>query len=203
MYRWRRMTVEQRREALEDRQRHSHPWHGPPRYVSGRGLYLLTAACYEHQPIIGANPKRMADFESALLETIHPRVRATFAWTILPNHYHYHLVFDALDIQALLQAIGQFHGRTSFQWNGEDNARGRKVWHRAAETAMKSEGHFWATLNYVLNNAVRHGYVDRWQDWPYSNAVRYLEEVGRDFAERSWRMYPALDYGEGWDPPDL
>lgn len=42
----------------------------------------------------------MADFESALLETIHPRVRATFAWTILPNHYH--LVFDALDIQALL-----------------------------------------------------------------------------------------------------
>ena len=24
---------------------------------------------------------------------------------------------------------------------------------------MKSERHFWATLNYVLHNAVRHGYV--------------------------------------------
>ena len=61
-----------------------------------------------------------------------------------------------------------------------DEQRGRQVWHRAAETEMKSDRHFWASLNYVLHNAVRHGYVEHWQDWPHSNADRYLSEVGPD-----------------------
>jgi putative transposase len=54
-----------------------------------------------------------------------------------------------------------------------------------------------------LHNAVRHGYVERWQDWPYSNATHYLAEVGREEAERRWREYPVLDYGNDWDPPEL
>lgn len=66
-----------------------------------------------------------------------------------------------------------------------------------------SQRHFWATMNYVLHNAVHHGHIERWQDWPYSNASRYLEEVGREEAERRWREYPVLDYGKDWDPLDL
>ena len=88
------------------------------------------------------------------------------------------------------------------RWNGEEDCRGRQVWHRAVETAIKSEGHFWARINYVLHNAVRHGYAQRWQDWPYSNAAPYLAEVG-ERAERRWRKYPLLDYGKDWDPPEL
>jgi putative transposase len=68
---------------------------------------------------------------------------------------------------------------------------------------MKSERHFYATLNYVLHNAVRHGYVERWQDWPYSNAGQYLANVDHEEAERRWREYPILDYGNDWDPPGM
>lgn len=57
--------------------------------------------------------------------------------------------------------------------------------------------------NYVLHNAVRHGYVQRWQDWPYSNAEQYLEQVGRETAIRRWRAYPLYDYGNEWDPLDF
>jgi putative transposase len=201
MYCWRQMTPEQRKAVLADRQRHHLPWHGPPHYVSDSGLYLLTAACYEHRPLIGFSPQRMAEFEAELLDTTQPYAQAIFAWIVLPNHYH--LLVHAPDIKALLQALGQLHGRTSFRWNGDEARRGRQVWHRAAETAMKSERHFWATLNYVLHNAVHHGYVERWQDWPYSNAAHYLAEVSREEAERRWREYPILDYGKDWDPPEL
>jgi putative transposase len=54
-----------------------------------------------------------------------------------------------------------------------------------------------------LHNAVRHGYVERWQDWPYSNAVQYLADIGTEEAKRRWREYPLLDYGNHWDPPEL
>jgi putative transposase len=64
---------------------------------------------------------------------------------------------------------------------------------------MKSERHFWATLNYVHHNPVKHRYVKRWVDWPWSSAARYLEEVGREEAERIWSEYPVLDYGKQWD----
>jgi putative transposase len=143
----------------------------------------------------------MADFEAALLETLGTWAQAIFAWAVLPNHYH--ALIHAADIKGLLKAIGQLHGRTSYLWNGEDSARKRQVWHRAAETAMKSERHFWATVNYVLHNAVHHGYVERWQDWPYSSAAQYLSEVGREVAECRWREFPLVGYGTGWDPPDF
>ncbi|HVS40099.1 MAG TPA: hypothetical protein VMS17_31360, partial [Gemmataceae bacterium] len=180
MYHWRRMTPEQRKEALEQRQRHRLPWHGPPHYESDSGLYLISAACFEHKPVIGLGPTRMAKFEAELLQSTQAQTREIFAWVVLPNHYH--LLVHVPDLRELLGALGRLHGRTSHRWNGEEGCRGRQVWHRAAETAMKSERHFWATLNYVLHNAVRHGYAERWQDWPYSNAARYLAEVGREEA---------------------
>jgi putative transposase len=201
MYRWRHMNAEQRQAVLEYRQRHRLPWHGPPHYVSDAALYLLSAACYEHRPIIGASPERLAGFEGELLHTTEALSQEIFAWIVLPNHYH--LLVHAPDINGLLRAIGQLHGRTSCRWNGDEACRGRQVWHRAAETVMKSERHFWATLNYVFHNAVRHGYVAQWQDWPYSNATRYLAEVGHQEAERRWRDYPILDYGKDLDPPEL
>jgi putative transposase len=201
MYRWRRMTSAQRKVALEHRQKHRLPWHSPPHYAGDSELYLVTAACYEHRQVIGVSPERMADFEAELVKITTATSKQVFAWNVLPNHYH--VLVHELNIKGLLKTLGQLHGRTSFYWNGEENCRGRQVWHRAAETEIKSERHFWATLNYVLHNAVHHGYTERWQDWPYSNAGQYLEEVGREEAERRWREYPVLDYGKDWDPPDL
>jgi putative transposase len=64
---------------------------------------------------------------------------------------------------------------------------------------MKSERHFWATINYIHHNPVKHGYVQHWQDWPFSSAAAYLESVGRKEAERVWHEYPITEYGKGWD----
>ena len=70
---------------------------------------------------------------------------------------------------------------------------------RAVERVMRSAGHFWATLNYVHHNPVRHGFVERWTDWPWSSAAEYLEQMGRVEAERVWKEYPIRDYGKKWD----
>jgi putative transposase len=198
MYDWRRLSEHDRQFLLNQRIARGFPWHAPPHFkYEGERRFLITAACYDHKPIIGATSERMASCESDLLEICSEKATEVFAWCVLPNHYH--LLLQTPVIEDLLKSIGKFHGSSSYNWNGEDDSRGRKVWFKSVERSMRSERHYYATLNYVNNNAVKHGYVSRWQDWPYSSAAQYLEKVGVDEAIRIWRAYPVLDYGKDWD----
>jgi putative transposase len=139
----------------------------------------------------------MSECEQGVLDACEKFAISMYAWCILPNHYH--VLLKTAQIAELRNELGLFHGRSSYKWNGEDGTRGRQVWHNCFERKMKSERHFYASLNYVLNNAVHHGYAERWQDWPWSNANEYLEGVGIERAAEIWREYPLLDYGKKWD----
>ena len=198
MYYWRELTEEQRQETLRQRIGRKLPWHSPPhRDFEGPVTFIITAACYEHEHVIGRSPERMADFETEILQACADSEARAFAWCILPNHYHILLRTD--QIRLLRKAIAKIHGRTATFWNREDDQIGRKVWFNFFDRDMRSERHFWATMNYIHNNAVHHGYVNRWQDWPFSSASRFLEEVGKEKAALIWNEYPVLDYGKGWD----
>jgi len=139
----------------------------------------------------------MTQFEADLLEKCNDFCLAIHAWCILPNHYH--VVVKSERIKELRHGLGLFRGRSSFTWNGEDQQRGRQVWYNCFERPIKSERHFWATLHYVHHNPVHHGYVQRWQDWPWSSAQIFLDSVGKTNAEAIWKEYPVLDYGKKWD----
>lgn len=180
MYRWRKMTDSQRQAALLEREGHALPAHSVPhKQDDSKTVYMITAACFEHAAIIGKSPERMSQFEFQLIELISDQSDQVFCWTVLPNHYH--VLAKTPDVLALLKSIGRLHGRSSFYWNGEEDSRGRQVWCNAAETVMKSDRHFYATANYILHNAVKHGYVEKWTQWPYCNAHDYLESL---FASR-------------------
>ena len=198
MYDWRKMTDFERSEALSLRQRRKLPWHSPPHFErDGTHRYLISAACYEHVPIIGRTPERLTECETGLLKVCHKFCRSLYAWCILPNHYHALVRTD--QIRKLLHELGQFHGRSAFRWNAEDNHLGRKIWYNCFERRIRSERHFWATLNYVHHNPVHHGYVGRWQDWPWSSGAEFVNAQGRDNALKLWLEYPVLDYGKKWD----
>ena len=202
MYRWRTWTNEQRQEILKERKSRKNPFHSPPHKVSEEtSLYLVTAACFEHRSIIGFSESRLRQFSFALCDVIAERCNQVFAWVVLPNHYHF--LAQVNELKLLFSELGKLHGRKSFEWNAEESKRGRQVWCKAAETAMKSEGHFFATLSYVLNNPVHHGYCKKWPDWPYGSANEYLQNMGREKALRIWQSYPLYDYGQSWDPPEL
>lgn len=198
MYLWRRLSDEERGEVLELRKARGLPWHRPPhREFEGPVTFIITAACYEHRHIVGSSRHRMADFEKTILDACAEAAANTFAWCILPNHYH--LLTRTDNIKLLRKEIGKVHGRTARTWNLEDEQIGRKVWFNYVDRDMKSERHYWASLNYIHNNAVHHGYVEKWQDWPYSSVHQFLAQIGREEARRIWHEYPVLDYGKGWD----
>jgi putative transposase len=198
MYNWRKMTEVQRMEALALRRGRKLPWHSPPHLdFAGVHQYLISAACHEHAPIVGVNPERMTQCEADVLQICAERCLAIHAWCVLPNHYH--VLVKTERIKELRHGLGLFHGRSSFTSNGEDGKRGRQVWYNCFERPIKSERHFWATLNYIHRNPVHHGYVKIWQDWPWSSATKFLESFGRKEAREIWKRYPILDYGKKWD----
>jgi len=139
----------------------------------------------------------MEKFEAELLQILSAENCSLYAWCVLPNHWH-GLVRTA-NLKGVISKIGQLHGKTSFLWNGEDFKRGRKCWYRCMDRRMRSDRHCYVARNYIHHNPVKHGYVEKWEDWPYSSAVDYITETGREKVLEQWQEYPVLDMGEGWD----
>ncbi len=161
------MSDEDRAQVLKERVARKQPWHAPPHLeYEGDIRFIVTAACYEHKPIIGKSLARMTDAETELIKVCSDFGVELFAWCVLPNHYHLLVQTDKIrEFQE--DSLGKFHGKFSYRWNGEDDLRDRKIWYKSFERPMKSNRHFWASLNYVHHNAVHHGYV--------SNETRYDE----------------------------
>ena len=142
-------------------------------------------------------PGRLKWFEQELLGHLQQQSLKVAAWVVLPNHYH--VLVKIPEMKDFSKAQGELHGRTSFEINSEDNERDRQVWYRCSDRFMRSERHYFTTLNYIHNNPVKHGYVDKWGDWAYSSFHWYLENKGRDWLIELWREYPVLNYGDKWD----
>jgi putative transposase len=196
------MSVEERERALAGRRVRKFPDHSPPHFkLDTTRMVHLTAACYEHKSILGHSLSRMAAFEDSLTAILGGEGHSLMAWCVLPNHWH--ALVRVMDMRQVVHLVGQLHGRCSHAWNREEGLRGRKCWHRCADRVMRSDGHCDATVNYIHHNPVHHGYVERWQEWPYSSAAIYLKAVGMAEAERRWKEYPILDYGKGWDDPEM
>ena len=196
-YNYRRMTPEQREILLKKRAAKGYPLHAPPHPIKKKTFYLLTAANFEHRHIMTA-AKRRTEFQRKAFEEFAEFELETAAWVILANHYH---IMAYVPVFAKLPALfNRLHGATSRQWNLEDGKTGqRTVWYQFSDRMIRSEAHFYAMLNYVHYNPVKHGYVKRMNEWEWSSFHWYLEKMGRDWLVEIWKKYPIKNYGEKWD----
>jgi len=84
-------------------------------------------------------------------------------------------------------------------WNVEDGAPGRKVWCRYSDRAIRSERHYYTTLNYLHYNPVKHAVAESPYDWAWSSVHWYRAHRGRGWLRDVWGACPVRDYGKGWD----
>ena len=196
MYTWRRMSEDEREAILAARRFAGLPLHEPPHFPTGRNVYLLTAANYEHAPVMQTEQRR-AQLERELLEGLATLSEAcAFGWVVLPNHYH---LLAEVDLAEFRLSVGRSHNRTATRWNREDGTPGRRVWHRFVDRSIRNQRHFWAAVNHVHANPVKHGHVCRAEEWPCSSVHAYLAELGRDGLAAVESEFPALNLGRGWD----
>jgi len=189
------MTERRREEVLRERKRLKRPWHSPPHFGIDRTVYMLTGTCYQHQSLL-ATPARRDEWREALLAAFEEADADVRAWVVLPNHWH---VLASVALPDLRPLVGRLNNGKSTQWNREDGAPGRKVWHRFADRRIRNERHYFASVNYIHANPVRHKCAKDSRQWPWSSLHTYLEEVGRDTLKQWWHEYPVDHYGKGWD----
>jgi putative transposase len=196
MYEYRKLNPEERQQLVAARRARGFPPHSPPHPAQDATYYLLTAACYEHRPHMSTAARRQQVldllFEHSILRGIELR-----AWVVLPNHYH--LLAYVPNFEVLSDFFRRVHGSTTRYWNQDEATPGRKVWYRYTDRAIRSEGHYNTTLNYIHYNPVKHGYSPSPYDWPESSVAWYAEHYGRDWLRDLWVSYPLRAYGEGWD----
>jgi putative transposase len=146
------------------------PWpHAPVHRLGERGTVMVTSGTYQKAPFF-ADGARLRLLHSALLTLADQDGWNLEAWAVFPNHYHFIAALPALP-QGLKGFVKELHARTAMALNRHDHAPGRKVWHNYWDTLLTHQRSYFARLNYVHQNPVKHGLVAVANQYPYGSAA--------------------------------
>jgi putative transposase len=109
------------------------------------------------------------------------------------------MLVQAVTFDDIGRALRFVHGNIARTWNLQDGVPGRQVWYRFTDRAIRSEGHYYTTLNYIHYNPVKHGWSVSPYDWKDSSVGWYLEHEGREWLRDLWVAYPVREFGRGLD----
>ena len=154
------------------------PWpHAPTHHLSEAGTYMVTAGTLgrAHHFRGGA---RLQILHRGLLKVCSTFGWTLEAWAVFSNHYHFvaNAPTNTDGATSLSRMLGTLHAGTA-QWvNQLDRTPGRQVWHNFWETRLTFPASYRARLNYVNQNAVRHGLVSVANQYPWCSAA-WLERT--------------------------
>ncbi len=174
--------------------------HHPPHIYLDDTWYMITGAVHENRRLL--QPAGYKGLVRDQLKALAVEFKFTLgAWVVLDNHYH--ILARSHEGATLSRFIGRLHGRTSFDINGHDGARGRRMWHNYFDTCIRTETDYWTRFNYIHNNPVKHRYVKRHEDWPFSSYRYYLEREGVTWMLDVLERYPVIDFVDSSDCYDI
>jgi putative transposase len=149
--------------------------HAPIHRISSEGIYLVTAGTLHKKHLFCADEK-LSLLEHELITLAKQHKWQLEAWAIFVNHYH--IVARAHDeATPLRKFIKHLHSNTARQVNELDDSAGRKVWHNFWDTKLTYERSYLARLNYVHQNAVKHGLVNVASQYPWCSAAWFERTV--------------------------
>ena len=131
--------------------------HAPIHRLSEHGTFLITAATNNKEHFF-RDEASLTFLETELLRLAKQYEVLLEAWAVFSNHYHFiaHVLGGENRIGSL---VSQLHSNTATEINGRDGAIERAVWFQYWDTQLTFEKSYLARLNYVHQNAVKHGLV--------------------------------------------
>ena len=146
--------------------------HAPLHRTKDPGWYFITAGTYKKQPFLLAEGRRDALIDLILSCACQLNL-IVHAWVVLSNHYH--LMLQArkdADIPLFARRVHSINARAV---NALDAAPGRKVWYQYWDKFITDENAYFARINYIHQNPVRHRLVSAAENYRWSS-MRYFED---------------------------
>ena len=155
---------------------HAIAWpHAPAHRLSETGIFMVTSGTHKKQKFFKDVPD-LRMLQSALLEISNKHSWTLEAWAVFPNHYHFVAVAPE-DATSLIRFLRELHSRTAIALNKFESTPGRKIWHNFWETKLSLQKPYFSRLNYVHQNAVKHGIVPVASQYPWCSASWFEREA--------------------------
>lgn len=131
--------------------------HAPTHKLGGKGTYMVTAGTLYKKHYF-RDSTALDVLETELLSKAKQYDWQIEAWACFSNHYHF-IAHALSDSESLTPFITHLHADTARHVNLRDRVSDRKVWFNFWDTELTIQTSYLARLNYVHQNAVRHGLV--------------------------------------------
>jgi len=168
------------------------------RLKSEGGTFFFTVVTYKRQPVFDI-PECIKHLRASIKETRRTYPFDIDAWVLLPEHMHCILTLPDKDnnYSRLWGLIKQGFTKRAKGLLLDQSISLSRIKHREAsvwqrrfwEHEIRGEEDFNNHIDYIHYNPVKHGYVKRVQDWPFSTFHRYVKEG----------VYPVDWAGDGLD----
>lgn len=159
--------------------------HNPTHIFIDDTPYFITGAIYQKRPLL-----KSPEAKQLLLERIKTRFDAhhweLHHWVILDNHYH--VLGKSRVGTDLAKLINTIHAYTGYHIKRLTQTN-QRVWWNYWDYCPRNERDYTIRLNYLLNNPVKHGYVDNLHDYPFSSFHDTLAAQGADNLRRQFKAY--------------
>jgi putative transposase len=148
--------------------------HAPVHRLSPNGTYLVTGATLDKAHLFRSS-ERLTMLEDRLLSLAAQFGIQLEAWAVFSNHYHFvgHVNGPGESIRDL---VARLHSESATEINRLDDCSGRQVWFNFWDTLLTFENSYLSRLNYVHQNAVKHGLAKVAREYPWCSAA-WFERV--------------------------
>ena len=141
---------------------------------------MVTAGTFRKTRFFNNDPK-LDDLTGLLLSTAEEFEWRLHAWAVFSNHYHF-IAQSPVSPRSLKQFLGKVHMLSAKAVNSRDGCAGRRVWSQYWETRIRYEKSYFARLNYVNSNPVKHRLVAAASQYRWCSAPGFAEVVGASLA---------------------
>jgi putative transposase len=169
--------------------------HVPTHLLRANATYMLTASIYGNEYLMKTD-LRKTEWRDSFHKAAELYQWRILAWVVLSNHYHALLRSPSDPKKSIDKFVASYHKFTATRWNKEDNQIGRAVWWNYYDSCIKDKREFFAKLNYIHWNPVKHGLVKHAEDYRFSSY--------RDFTQpKSAKVDYSLESEEARDVPEF
>lgn len=150
--------------------------HAPLHRLQEAGTDIVTAGTWNKEHFF-RSPSHLDVRQEELLSAAERHGWQLEAWACFSNHYHF-VGHSPADATSLKRFLSEVHTQSAKRINRCDGTAGRKVWFNFWETQLTYEKSYLARLNYVHQNARKHGLVRVANQYPWCSAA-WFERTAR------------------------